>query len=81
MKSHVPDHEFLPIKTFQSFEVDPLAGITGTLAKLESTGEEIMDPSVGTANCRRLAQRQLNAGYRASKAVIRSTHCYWWQGI
>ena len=33
--------EFLPIKTFQSFEVDPLAGITGTLAKLETTGEEI----------------------------------------
>lgn len=32
--------EFLPIKTFQSFEVDPLAGITGTLAKLES-GEEL----------------------------------------
>lgn len=35
------DSEFLPIKTFQSFEVDPLAGITGTLAKLESTGEEV----------------------------------------
>lgn len=35
------DHEVLPIKTFTSFEVDPLAGITGTLAKLESTGEEI----------------------------------------
>lgn len=34
------DTEFLPIKTFQSFEVDPLAGITGTLAKLE-TGEEL----------------------------------------
>lgn len=33
--------EFLPIKTFQSFEVDPLAGITGTLAKLETTGEEL----------------------------------------
>ena len=33
--------EFLPIRTFQSFEVDPLAGITGTLAKLESTGEEL----------------------------------------
>ena len=33
--------EFLPIKTFQTFEVDPLAGITGTLAKLESTGEEL----------------------------------------
>ena len=35
------ESEFLPIKTFQSFEVDPLAGITGTLAKLESTGEEL----------------------------------------
>lgn len=35
------DKEFLPIKTFQSFEVDPLAGITGTLAKLEDTDEEI----------------------------------------
>lgn len=35
------DSEFLPLKTFQSFEVDPLAGITGTLAKLEDTGEEL----------------------------------------
>ncbi len=35
------DKEFLPIKTFQNFEVDPLAGITGTLAKLEDTNEEI----------------------------------------
>jgi hypothetical protein len=35
------DDDVLPIKTFQNFEVDPLAGITGTLAKLESTGEEI----------------------------------------
>ena len=33
--------QYLPIKTFTSFEVDPLAGITGTLAKLESTGEEM----------------------------------------
>ena len=33
--------EYLPIKTFQSFEVDPLAGITGTLAKLEATGDEL----------------------------------------
>jgi hypothetical protein len=31
----------LPIKTFASFEVDPLAGITGVLAKLEQTGEEV----------------------------------------
>ena len=33
--------EFLPVRTFQTFEVDPLAGITGTLAKLEATGEEL----------------------------------------
>jgi hypothetical protein len=30
----------LPIKTFASFEVDPLAGITGVLAKMEQAGEE-----------------------------------------
>ncbi|MDB5167499.1 MAG: hypothetical protein JWN26_644 [Candidatus Saccharibacteria bacterium] len=35
------ESEMLPIKTFQSFEVDPLAGITGTLAKLETSGEEV----------------------------------------
>ncbi|MBB1567747.1 type IV secretion system DNA-binding domain-containing protein [Candidatus Saccharibacteria bacterium] len=35
------ESEFLPIKIFQSFEVDPLAGITGTLAKLEDTDDEI----------------------------------------
>jgi hypothetical protein len=49
------DSEFLPIKTFQSFEVDPLAGITGTLAKLESTGEEIWVQGAGQADRRRLA--------------------------
>lgn len=35
------EDDVLPIKTFQSFEVDPLAGVTGTLAKLESTGDEV----------------------------------------
>ncbi len=35
------EKDVLPIKTFQSFEVDPLAGITGTLAKLETTGAEV----------------------------------------
>lgn len=35
------DHEALPIKTFDGFEVDPLAGITGTLAKLEDTGDQL----------------------------------------
>ena len=35
------NNEVLPIKTFASFEVDPLAGITGVLAKLENPGEEV----------------------------------------
>ncbi len=35
------DNETLPIKTFQSFEVDPLAAITATLSKLEEDGEEM----------------------------------------
>lgn len=35
------DNEVLPIKTFESFEVDPLAGITATLSKLEEPGEEM----------------------------------------
>jgi hypothetical protein len=35
------DNDALPIKTFDNFDVDPLAGITGTLAKLENTGEEL----------------------------------------
>ena len=32
----------LPIKTFDNFEVDPLAGITGTLAKLDPDNSEEM---------------------------------------
>ena len=35
------DNETLPIKTFPSFEVDPLAAITATLAKLDQPGEEL----------------------------------------
>lgn len=34
------ENEALPIKTFDSFEVDPLAGITGTLAKLNPDNSE-----------------------------------------
>ena len=34
------ENEALPIKTFDTFEVDPLAGITGTLAKLNSDNSE-----------------------------------------
>ncbi|MDD3481265.1 MAG: type IV secretion system DNA-binding domain-containing protein [Patescibacteria group bacterium] len=33
--------EFLPIKTFTNFHVDPLAGITGVLSKLDDKNEEI----------------------------------------
>lgn len=33
--------DFLPIKTFNNFQVDPLAGITGVLSKLEGKNEEI----------------------------------------
>ena len=36
------DNDALPIKTFESFEVDPLAGITGTLAKLDPDQSEEM---------------------------------------
>lgn len=35
------DSDPLPIKTFPSFEVDPLAAITATLAKLDETNEEM----------------------------------------
>lgn len=34
------ENEALPIKTFENFEVDPLAGITGTLAKLNPDNSE-----------------------------------------
>ncbi len=34
------EDEALPIKTFENFEVDPLAGITGTLAKLNPDNSE-----------------------------------------
>ncbi len=36
------EDEALPIKTFDNFEVDPLAGITGTLAKLDPDRTEEM---------------------------------------
>lgn len=35
------ENEVLPIKSFQNFEVDPLAGVTATLAKLEDEDEEL----------------------------------------
>lgn len=35
------ENEVIPIKTFQSFEVDPIAGVTATLSKLEDEDEEL----------------------------------------
>ena len=35
------DNETMPIKTFPSFEVDPLAAITATLAKMDKESEEM----------------------------------------
>lgn len=35
------DHEALPIKSFPSFEVDPLAAITATFSKLDQPNEEM----------------------------------------
>jgi len=37
---NLTENEALPIKTFEDFEVDPLAGITGTLAKLNPDNSE-----------------------------------------
>ena len=58
----------LPIKTFQSFEVDPLAAITATLAKFEENEEAwiqlVMRPA--PANWHRLSERYV-ARLRGSK--------------
>ncbi len=35
------ENEVIPIRSFQNFEVDPLAGITATLSKLEDDDEEL----------------------------------------
>ena len=37
---HLIKSEVIPIRTFASFEVDPLAGITAVLAKLDAEGEQ-----------------------------------------
>jgi hypothetical protein len=38
---NLTDNDVLPIKTFVSFEVDPLAGITATLSKLDDNRENL----------------------------------------
>jgi hypothetical protein len=39
---HLSKPDVIPVRTFTSFEVDPLAGITAVLAKLDGVGEEAM---------------------------------------
>lgn len=39
---HLTKPDVIPVRTFTSFEVDPLAGITAVLAKLDGEGEEAM---------------------------------------
>lgn len=41
------DNDTIPIKTFPSFEVDPLAAITATLAKLDKEDEEMWIQIIG----------------------------------
>jgi hypothetical protein len=40
MELQLANADYLPIQTFNSFEVDPLGGITAVLAKLEEPGEQ-----------------------------------------
>lgn len=65
-------NDTLPIKTFQSFEVDPLAAITATLAKFEDNEEAWIQMLVRPAasNWHRKSERyiaQLRSGGGASK--------------
>lgn len=69
------NNDALPIKTFQSFEVDPLAAITATLSKFDETEEAwiqlILRPA--TTNWHRKSERYV-AGLRGkSKSVANPT--------
>lgn len=59
------DNETLPIKTFPSFEVDPLAAITATLAKLDKEDEEMWIQILG----RPIADEWHKRGERAVKRI------------
>src|SRR5665213_553813 len=59
------DNETLPIKTFPSFEVDPLAAITATLAKLDKEDEEMWIQIIG----RPIADEWHKKGQRAVNRI------------
>jgi hypothetical protein len=63
-------HDALPIKTFQSFEVDPLAAITATLAKFDDTEEAWIQLLIkpASANWHRRSERYIRGVRGQSKA-------------
>lgn len=78
------DVEFLPIKTFASFEVDPLAGITGTLAQLES-GEELwvqilVRPLPDTWH--KLSDKWIDTVKKGKRGLFSGAYDFqWWIGV
>ncbi len=78
LKFKAPD--VLPIKTFQSFEVDPLAAITATLAKFEENEEAWLQLIVKPAatNWHRKSERYI-AGVRggAGSSVSELMRAFW----
>lgn len=68
-------HDALPIKTFQNFEVDPLAAITATLAKFEEEEEAwiqlVMQPAA--RNWHRKSERYVSAVRNGSNGSAAST--------
>lgn len=71
-------NDSLPIKTFQSFEVDPLAAITATLAKFEDDEEAwiqlVMRPA--PANWHKRSERYV-AGLRSGKSNSNLLAAFW----
>ncbi|MDB5184438.1 MAG: hypothetical protein JWN38_246 [Candidatus Saccharibacteria bacterium] len=71
-------NDALPIKTFQSFEVDPLAAITATLAKFEDTEEAWMQMVIKPASSQwhkrseRYVAKMRNSSNADTRAVLRS---------
>ncbi|HWZ65797.1 MAG TPA: type IV secretion system DNA-binding domain-containing protein [Patescibacteria group bacterium] len=71
----VIDNTLLPIKTFQSFEVDPLAAITGTLAKLDDPDEEMWIQVLARPipdTWHRKATRYVNRAKNGGGGILRS---------
>lgn len=72
------EHDTLPIKTFPSFEVDPLAAITATLAKLESD-EEVLGIQILTRpiddSWHKAAGQKINSIKQGKSSILTGK---WW---